>query len=148
MVKVCSHLYIAPMSRYIAFDWGAKRTGIAVTDSNVIIATPLKTIETQGLNAEIARLMKDEPCGGFVVGVPGLMVGSHTDSSVGINQFILFLEKTYPSLPVHQVDEGDTSNEAMSAIISGGMNKKNRREKGALDKVAAAIILQRFLQSR
>ena len=110
--------------------------------------TPLKTIETQGLNAEIARLMKDEPCGGFVVGVPGLMVGSHTDSSVGINQFILFLEKTYPSLPVHQVDEGDTSNEAMSAMISGGMNKKNRREKGALDKVAAAIILQRFLQSR
>jgi len=136
------------MSRYIAFDWGAKRTGIAVTDSNVIIATPLKTVDTEGLHAEIARLMNDEPCGGFVVGVPGLMVGNHTDSSVGINQFILFLEKTYPSLNVHQVDEGDTSNEAMSAMISGGMNKKNRRQKGALDKVAAAIILQRFLQSR
>lgn len=148
MVKVCSHLYIAPMSRYIAFDWGAKRTGIAVTDSNLIIATPLKTVETQGLHAEIARLMNDAPCGGFVVGVPGLMVGGHTDSSEGINQFILFLEKTYPSLKVHQVDEGDTSNEAMSAMISGGMNKKNRRQKGALDKVAAAIILQRFLESR
>ena len=148
MVKVCSHLYIAPMSRYIAFDWGATRTGIAVTDSNLIIATPLKTVETQGLHAEIARLMNDAPCGGFVVGVPGLMVGGHTDSSEGINQFILFLEKTYPSLKVHQVDEGDTSNEAMSAMISGGMNKKNRRQKGALDKVAAAIILQRFLESR
>ena len=136
------------MSRYIAFDWGATRTGIAVTDSNLIIATPLKTVETQGLHAEIARLMNDAPCGGFVVGVPGLMVGGHTDSSEGINQFILFLEKTYPSLKVHQVDEGDTSNEAMSAMISGGMNKKNRRQKGALDKVAAAIILQRFLESR
>jgi len=148
VVKVCSHLYIAPMSRYIAFDWGAKRTGIAVTDSNLIIATPLKTVETQGLHAEIARLMNDAPCGGFVVGVPGLMVGGHTDSSEGINQFILFLKKTYPTLKVHQVDEGDTSNEAMSAMISGGMNKKNRRQKGALDKVAAAIILQRFLESR
>ena len=148
MVKVCSHLYIAPMSRYIAFDWGAKRTGIAVTDSNLIIATPLKTVETQGLYAEITRLMNDAPCGGFVVGVPGLMVGGHTDSSEGINQFILYLEKTYPSLKVHQVDEGDTSNEAMSAMISGGMNKKNRRQKGTLDKVAAAIILQRFLESR
>ena len=148
MVKVCSHLYIAPMSRYIAFDWGAKRTGIAVTDSNLIIATPLKTVETQGLHAEIARLMNDAPCGGFVVGVPGLMVGGHTDSSEGINQFILFLKKTYPTLKVHQVDEGDTSNEAMSAMISGGMNKKTRRQKGALDKVAAAIILQRFLESR
>jgi len=136
------------MSRYIAFDWGAKRTGIAVTDSNLIIATPLKTVETQGLHAEIARLMNDAPCGGFVVGVPGLMVGGHTDSSEGINQFILFLKKTYPTLKVHQVDEGDTSNEAMSAMISGGMNKKNRRQKGALDKVAAAIILQRFLESR
>lgn len=136
------------MSRYIAFDWGAKRTGIAVTDSNLIIATPLKTVETQGLHAEIARLMNDAPCGGFVVGVPGLMVGGHTDSSEGINQFILFLKKTYPTLKVHQVDEGDTSNEAMSAMISGGMNKKTRRQKGALDKVAAAIILQRFLESR
>ena len=75
------------MSRYIAFDWGAKRTGIAVTDSNVIIATPLKTIETQGLHAEIVRLLNDEPCGGFVVGVPGLMVGGHTDSSDGIHLF-------------------------------------------------------------
>jgi putative Holliday junction resolvase len=36
----------------------------------------------------------------------------------------------------------------MSAMISGGMKKKNRRQKGALDKVAAAIILQRFLESR
>ncbi|MDE0918326.1 MAG: Holliday junction resolvase RuvX [Flavobacteriales bacterium] len=136
------------MSRYIAFDWGAKRTGIAVTDSNLIIATPLKTVETKGLHAEIVRLMNDAPCGGFVVGVPGLMVGGQTDSSAGINQFILYLEKTYPSLKVHQVDEGDTSNEAMSAMISGGMNKKNRRQKGTLDKVAAAIILQRFLESR
>jgi len=114
------------MSRYIAFDWGAKRTGIAVTDSNLIIATPLKTVETKGLHAEIVRLMNDAPCGGFVVGVPGIMVGGQTDSSAGINQFILYLEKTYPSLKVHQVDEGDTSNEAMSAMISGGMNKKNR----------------------
>ena len=136
------------MSRYIAFDWGAKRTGIAVTDSNLIIATPLKTVETQGLLAEIAQLINDAPCGGFVVGMPGLMVGGHTDSSEGINLFILSLEKTYPSLKVHQVDEGDTSNEAMSAMISGGMKKKNRRQKGALDKVAAAIILQRFLESR
>jgi putative Holliday junction resolvase len=76
------------------------------------------------------------------------MVGGHTDSSEGIHLFIRSLEKTYPSLRVHQVDEGDTSNEAMSAMISGGMNKKNRRQKGTLDKVAAAIILQRFLESR
>jgi len=136
------------MSRYIAFDWGAKRTGIAVTDSNSIIATPLKTVETQGLNAEISRLINEEQCGGLVVGVPGLMVGSHTDSSDGINKFIIYLEKTYPLLKVHQVDEGDTSSEAMSAMISGGMNKKNRRQKGSLDKVAAAIILQRFLERK
>ena len=134
------------MSRYIAFDWGAKRTGIAVTDSNSIIATPLKTVETQDLSTEIDRLINEEKCGGLVVGVPGLMVGKHTDSSQGISEFIIYLEKTYPSLTVYMVDEGDTSNEAMSAMISGGMKKKNRKEKGALDKISAAIILQRFLE--
>lgn len=136
------------MSRYIAFDWGAKRTGIAVTDSNSIIATPLKTVETQDLNTEIARLIDEEKCGGLVVGVPGLMVGIHTDSSQGIKEFILYLEKTYPSLSVYKVDEGDTSNEAMSAMISGGMKKKDRKKKGALDKISAAIILQRFLEGQ
>ena len=75
------------------------------------------------------------------------MVGQKTDSSDGIEKFISTLESKYPSIPVHKVDESGTSNEAMSALISGGMKKNKRKNKGVLDKVASAIILQRFLES-
>ena len=133
------------MARYIAFDWGLRRTGIAVTDSSAIIASPLKTVDTRELKPEITKLIQAEPCAGLIVGVPGMFEDLKTDSSEGIEKFINFLEKSYPTLPLHKVDESDTSSEAMDAMIAGGMKKKKRREKGSLDKVAAAIILQRFL---
>ncbi|HHZ96142.1 MAG TPA: Holliday junction resolvase RuvX [Flavobacteriales bacterium] len=135
------------MARYIAFDWGARRTGVAVTDSNAIIATPLETVDTTQLNQVVTALVKEETCAGLVVGVPGLMIGSTTNSTDGIYNFIRHLEKTFPELAIHKIDEGSSSSEAMSALISGGMKKRNRSKKGALDKVAAAIILQRFLDS-
>ena len=140
-------MYIASMARYIAFDWGARRTGVAVTDSNAIIATPLETVDTTQLNQVVTALVKEETCAGLVVGVPGLMIGSTTNSTDGIYNFIRHLEKTFPELAIHKIDEGSSSSEAMSALISGGMKKRNRSKKGALDKVAAAIILQRFLDS-
>jgi len=135
------------MARYIAFDWGLRRTGIAVTDSSAIVASPLKTVETKALFKEIDQIILAEPCIGIIVGVPGLIVGLKTDSSDGIEKFISHLQKKYPSIPIHQVDESDTSSEAMSALISGGMKKSKRKNKGVLDKVASAIILQRFLES-
>jgi putative Holliday junction resolvase len=49
---------------------------------------------------------------------------------------------------VHLVDETNTSKEAVQASIAGGMKKKKRREKGSLDSVAAALILQRFLAQK
>jgi putative Holliday junction resolvase len=135
------------MARYIAFDWGLRLTGIAVTDSSAIVASPLKTVETKALFKEIDQIILAEPCRGIIVGVPGLIVGLKTDSSDGIEKFISHLQKKYPSIPIHQVDESDTSSEAMSALISGGMKKSKRKNKGVLDKVASAIILQRFLES-
>ena len=133
------------MARYIAFDWGKARTGIAVSESAGIIATPHSTVATSDLNSTVAKLLSEEPCAGFVVGVPGLIIGAQTDSNEGITNFISHLESKYPSIEIHKVDESHTSSEAMSALVSGGMKKSKRREKGSLDKVAAALILQRFL---
>ena len=135
------------MARFIAFDWGKVRTGLAVTDSSAIIASPHSTVKTDVLFAEIKKLINAEPCAGFVVGVPGLFEDLETDSTRGINTFIEKLNKTYPSIEIHRVDESFTSSEAMGALHAGGMKKKKRREKGSLDKVAAAIILQRFLET-
>tara|TARA_B110000459_G_scaffold202986_1_gene257716 strand:- start:887 stop:1297 length:411 start_codon:yes stop_codon:yes gene_type:complete len=135
------------MARYIAFDWGLRRTGIAVTDSAAIIASPLKTLDTSDIFNEVESLINAEQCSGIVVGVPGLIVGLKTDSSEGIEKFISSLQKKHPDIPIHRVDESDTSMEAMNALISGGMKKSKRKVKGVLDKVASAIILQRFLDS-
>ncbi len=134
------------MARYIAFDWGKVRTGIAVSDSSGIIASPHSTVAKNDLNATVNLIVNEEPCAGLVVGVPGLMLGKSTDSNEGINKFIAYLSSKYPSLPIHTVDESHTSSEAMDAMISGGMKKSRRRQKGSLDRVAAALILQRFLQ--
>lgn len=135
------------MPRYIAFDWGKVRTGIAVTDSSAIIASPHSTVKTDVLMAEVKKLVEAEACAGFVVGVPGLFENLQTDSTSGINAFIAQLSKVYPAIEIHRVDESFTSSEAMGALHAGGMKKSKRREKGSLDKVAAAIILQRFLES-
>ena len=134
------------MARYIAFDWGKARTGIAVSDSAGIIASPHSTVPTNDLHATVELLVNEEPCAGFVVGVPGLILGSTTDSNEGIDRFIAHLAVKHPDLPLHKIDEGHTCSQAMDALISGGMKKSRRREKGSLDKVAAALILQRFLQ--
>tara|TARA_B100000683_G_C12422786_1_gene528518 strand:+ start:376 stop:780 length:405 start_codon:yes stop_codon:yes gene_type:complete len=134
------------MARYIAFDWGKARTGIAVSDSNGIIASPHSTVNSDELNTLVEKLYNEEPCAGFVVGVPGLIIGLNTDSSEGIVKFIKYLQTKFPLTPIHKVDETQTSSEALDALISGGMKKSKRREKGSIDKVAAAVILQRFLQ--
>ena len=134
------------MARYIAFDWGKSRTGIAVSDSNGIISSPHSTVSSDELSTVVDKLHNEEPCAGFVVGVPGLIIGLNTDSSEGIEKFIKDLQSKFPSTPIHKVDETQTSSEALDALISGGMKKSQRKEKGSLDKVAAALILQRFLQ--
>ena len=134
------------MARYIAFDWGKVRTGIAISDSNGIIASPHSTVNSDKLITSIDKLYNEEPCAGFVVGVPGLIFGLNTDSSEGIEKFIKDLQTKFPSTPIHTVDEAQTSSEAFDALISGGVKQSKRIEKGTLDKVAAALILQRFLQ--
>ena len=136
------------MARYIAFDYGTRRIGIAVTDSDSIVAAPECTCSPEDLPNILKRLVEAEPCAGFVVGMPGLILGTTTDSTAPIRAFVAQLRKAYPDLPVELVDEDDTSREASLAMVQSGMRKSKRREKGQLDQIAATLILQRFLDRR
>jgi len=136
------------MARFIAFDYGARRIGIAVTDSGALIASPECTCSPDAFEATVQQLLRAEPCAGFVVGQPGLISGQQADSSKDIVRFAERLRKQFPDVPLHFVDEDHTSREASMALVQGGMRKSKRREKGQLDRVAAAIILQRFLDER
>ena len=136
------------MARYIAFDYGTRRIGIAVTDSGAIVAAPECTCSPEDLPNVLKRLVEAEPCAGFVVGMPGLILGTTTDSTAPIRAFVAQLRRAYPDLPVELVDEDDTSREASLAMVQSGMRKSKRREKGQLDQIAATLILQRFLDRR
>ena len=136
------------MARFIAFDYGTRRVGIAVTDSGAMVAAPECTCSPQELPAVIKRLLDAEPCAGFVVGMPGLILGTQTDSTNAIQSFVSELQERHPDVPVELVDEDDTSREASLSMVQAGMRKSKRREKGQIDRIAATIILQRFLDQR
>ncbi len=135
------------MSRILAIDYGLKRTGIAVTDPLQIIVTPLTTIPT----AELFDFLKDyfstETVELVVFGESKHADGNLTHVGDKVLQFANFLQKEFPKMPLVFQDESFSSQEAMQTLIRSGAKKKKRREKGILDKLSAAIILERYLQS-
>lgn len=133
------------MGRLLGFDVGAQRTGVASTDDLKMITTPLATVETSQAMKAIQELIQGFDCEGFVVGVPMLIGGGSTDSHPHIERFIQSLKKAFPDVPIHLVDEGNTSWEASAIQRAGGMKKSQRRQKGSLDPIAASLILRRYL---
>jgi putative Holliday junction resolvase len=65
-----------------------------------------------------------------------------------VRKVVELLKKEFPLKPVHEVDERFTSSIAQRAMIEGGMKKKDRREKGNVDKISATLILQSFMDAK
>lgn len=133
------------MGKVLGIDYGAKRTGIAITDSMQIIASGLITVPTNTLDDFIADIVVKETIECFVLGDPKNLDGTATDSTGHVNGFFKRLQKKYPKIPVHKVDERFTSKIAKQSILASGIKKKGRQKKGLVDEVSATIILQDFL---
>ena len=136
------------LARVIAIDYGNKRTGIAVTDPEQIIASPLETVATHELMLYLESYFKKEEVELLVVGHPRQMDHSDSESMKQIRFFVSAFKKRFTDIQVEYEDERFTSKMAMDAMITGGMKKQDRRVKGNVDKVSAAIILQSFLESK
>ncbi len=136
------------MGRILAIDFGLKRTGIAVTDSLQIIANGLDTVPTHTLLAYLQTYFTNERVVKVVIGMPKNLDNSDTDSTAGVRFFIKSFKKKFPEMPLEEHDERFTSKLAMQAMIAGGMSKKDRREKGTVDRVSATIILQSYMESK
>jgi putative Holliday junction resolvase len=136
------------MGRILAFDYGQKRTGLAVTDPMQIIASPMLTVITHELENFLQDYLKKETVDEFVIGYPVQMNNKPSDSVKYIDPFIKRLGKLFPDKPVHLVDERFTSKIALQTIIDGGVKKKERRDKSLADKISASLILQSFLEKR
>lgn len=134
------------MGRIMAVDFGLKRTGLAVTDSLRIIATPLTTVLTAELMAFLKDYLQKETVDEFVVGMPKTMKNEDSELAPRVRVFVEELKKVFPDKTIHLADERFTSKIAMRAMIDGGMKKKDRRVKGNVDRISATLILQSFLE--
>jgi len=137
------------MARVLAFDYGMKRIGIAVTDPLQIIASSLETVETKTIGAFLKNYLAKEEVEAFVVGYP-VNYGHEQENEVlkHINHFILELNRLYPLIKTIKIDERFTSKMASQTMLMSGVNKKQRQHKATLDKISATIILQTFLEMK
>lgn len=135
------------MSRIIGIDLGTKRTGIAVTDSLRIIASALETVPTVELVAYLKKYMAKEEVEIIVVGMPKNLKNEDTDTTVLVRKYMTTLAQAFPAVIIDSVDERFTSSMALDAMLAGGMKKKDRREKGNVDKISATIILQSYMET-
>lgn len=131
----------------MAFDYGTKRIGIAVTDPLQIIATSLTTIHAKDIFDFIKKYLQTENVERFVVGKPLRLDGSDSSSAPHVVGFVRLLKKNFPTIDVVTIDERFTSKMASASISQSGLKKSKRQEKGLIDTVSAVLILQSYLNS-
>lgn len=136
------------MGKLLAFDYGSKRTGVAVSDEVGILAFPLTTVSTPDLFQWIEDYLKIEKIQYFIVGLPLRADETPANIETQIKGFIRKLRQTYPNIPVKRHDERYTSQLAFDAMIQAGVPMKKRRDKALLDKISATIILQSYIESK
>lgn len=136
------------MARLIGIDYGRKRTGLAVTDPEQRIAGVLDTVESYGIYDYLEKYIRKESVEGFVIGFPRQMNFQPSESAPLVQAFAKGLMKKFPDIPVFWVDERFTSKMALQSMIQGGSSKSDRRDKGNIDAVSAAIILESWLQQK
>lgn len=133
---------------YIAIDYGTRRIGLAKSDPMGIIASALITIEVKSAKEsieKIAEIINEYKPSGLVIGYPLLSSGDKSDICLEIDRFIEKLNKIYKGA-IYKVDEQYSSQEAVDIIHAHG--KKVGQDKKRVDRIAAVIILQRFLNEQ
>jgi putative Holliday junction resolvase len=136
------------LGRLIALDYGLKRTGIAITDPMQIIASGLCTLPTPEVLDFLATYLKDEEVDGLVVGLPRQMDYSPSQVEGNIEKFIVEVRKRFPDLAIDRQDERFTSKMAVQAMVEGGVKKRKRKDKAAIDQISATLILQSYLSRK
>ena len=132
----------------MAFDYGTKRIGIAVTDPLQIIATGLDTIHPKDAVKFLKKYLLTEQIELFVVGEPKQMDGSPSQSAQHVKGFITILKKNFPEIPIETIDERFTSKMASATIAQSGFKKSDRKNKERIDTISATIILQSYLEKK
>lgn len=131
--------------RLLGIDFGLKRTGIAISDENNIIASGLTTVATKDLMDFLKKTVQDKNIGTIVLGEPKRLNLEDSHSSANVRLFKEALDKEFSTLKIVLMDERFTSRLAMQSLVMGGVSKKKRQNKELIDEVSATIILQSYM---
>lgn len=133
--------------RILALDPGSKRIGVAISDELKLIAQPLEYIPAEPFADFLARLkelLRDKEVELILVGMPRNMDGSYGPAALKTREFVAVL-KGAVAVPIKTWDERLTTAQANRFLIEGNVRRQDRKEK--VDKMAAAILLQSYLDS-
>lgn len=136
------------MGRIIAIDFGAKRTGVAVTDPLQIIATGLCTIPSEELIKFLKEYVAKETVDEIVIGLPLNLNNTATHGTALASAAAEKIRNQFPSIPVTELDERFTSKMARQAMVDMELSRSKRRDKKIIDEVAATILLQGYMNSK
>ena len=131
--------------RILALDHGSRRIGVAVSDELGIIAQPLEYVPAEPFAAcmdRLQQLLGEMEVGLVLVGLPRNMDGSYGRAAQAVEEFVAAL-RSQISVPIKTWDERLTSVQANRLLIQGNVRREKRKEK--VDKMAAAILLQSYL---
>ena len=135
------------MGRCIGIDLGTKRVGLALSDSLNIIASPFKTltfIDNDDLISKLSKIINDNNVKTIILGLPLNMSGVDTEQTKKVRTFKKLLAKF--NIPILFEDERLSSVSAKKSLVM--QNVKTGHNKAEIDRTAAAIILQQFLDKK
>tara|TARA_Y100001970_G_scaffold108767_1_gene135943 strand:+ start:1217 stop:1630 length:414 start_codon:yes stop_codon:yes gene_type:complete len=135
------------LNRVLAIDYGDVRVGLALSDLTHTIATPFRTLNYENINHlldQLSEIIKDNEVEQIVVGIPYNMKGVDTKQTEKVRDFIVIL-KDKLGMPINLIDERLTSSEAEKYMHQ--MDIKTGFNKDSIDKIAASIILQEYLDT-
>lgn len=133
---------------FLSIDYGSRRIGIAKSDPTGMIASALKTIEVKSMTdavKKVLEIVKEYEPRGIVIGYPLMESGGKSQKCLEVDEFAARIAELYKG-EIHKEDERWTSEEAAGVIHAHG--KKAGKDKERIDRIAAVIILQRFLDDR
>ncbi len=133
------------MARILAIDYGGKRTGLATTDNSQLIVSPLETVDTTKLTPFVKNYLQTNNVERIIIGHSINLDGTENPIAVQAKLFGNNLQKLFPNIPIEYYNEQYTSKMATAAMVAGGFKKKYRQDKGNTDKMAAAYILQGWI---
>jgi putative holliday junction resolvase len=134
--------------RILSLDHGTRRIGVAVSDETKTIATPLEYIPAEPMDKVIARLqelIREKDVELILIGMPRNMDGTYGPATEKVKDFIAAIQP-HITTPVKTWDERLTSAQANRVLLQANVRRDKRKQN--VDKMAAAILLQSYLDSR